>query len=125
MELEYPNQYLRETIDEITKQTHNEYGWRTDGTTRPIMISAFNQSITKRQYIIRSQLVIDQMRTFVRNKRGRAEAQSGSHDDAVIGNCIGIQLYEFLPEPIKDDEITGSDYKPNSSLLNYTKIQNG
>jgi hypothetical protein len=121
-ELDYPNQYVRESLDDITKVVHNELGWRTDSVTRPIMISDYNQEFTRKTYIFRSQLVADEMRTFVRKKTGnrmRPEAQSGCHDDAVIGNCIAVQLLKSLPETIDETEIIVRDYQPNNSMLNY------
>lgn len=120
-ELGYINQYVRESIDEITQRVSNELGWRTDARTRPIMISEFNQFFTNRAYKFRSKVLATEMRTFVRNSKGRPEAQANCHDDAVIGNCIAIQMYKNLPEPIKDDKIIARDYVPNHSAHSYRR----
>lgn len=118
-ELGYTNMYRRETIDEITKTVHNDLGWRTDSVTRPIMISDFNQDVTNRKYKFRSKLLAAQMRTFVRNTRGKAEAQSSCHDDAVIANCIAVQMYKTLPDVENNSELVYRDYTPNTSVYNF------
>lgn len=87
-ELHYPNQYVRHSIDEITQTVSNEYGWRTDSSTRPIMISDLNQEFTARRYLARSSVLLDQMDTFIRNKSGRPEAMSGCHDDCFVGGTL-------------------------------------
>lgn len=120
-ELEYPNQYIRKSSDSLSHKVYSEFGWRTDLKTRPQMMMDINQSINNRQYIIRSQLVIDQLRTFIRNEKGKAEAAPHCHDDAVIGNAIAIQMYKELPEPIDKDTISVREYKPNTSLSNFLK----
>jgi hypothetical protein len=115
-ELRYPNMYRRRSLDTVTGREHDELGWRTDSATRPIMLADLNSDVTQMRFIIRSSLLIKQMRTFVRNSRGRAEAQSGCHDDAVIGNAIALQLYKFLPSGNVELGITKRDYRPGGKI---------
>lgn len=118
-ELGYDNQYRRETLDEITKKIHNELGWRTDSVTRPIMLSDYNQVVTERKYIFHSRILLEQQRSFVRNKKGRPEAAFGANDDAVISNAIAYQMYKHVPEPIAEGEIMVRNYSPGHSLSNF------
>ena len=120
-EIDYPNMYVREAIDDITGRKYNEYGWWTDRSSRYVLYSDLNEFVTKRRLIIRSQLVIDQMRSFVRNKRGEPSAISGSHDDAVMGLAIACQMYKRLPNEVEGDIIAYRDYSPFSSLNNLSK----
>lgn len=122
-ELGYQNQYRRRSLDDISGKVYDELGWRTDMKTRPIMISSFQQLVSNRQFIIRSKLLLDQMRTFVRGNR-KAEAAPGCFDDAVIGTSIAIQMYEFTPEPFNESDIISRNYRPNSSLYNILNKKN-
>jgi hypothetical protein len=117
-ELGYKNQYIRETIDEITNRTHNELGWRTDSKTRPIMISDLNNLVADRRIKIHSKICVDQMRSFVRGRSNRPEAQSGTHDDCVIGTGIAYQMVKSSQDFIETEEIITRDYVPSSSLNN-------
>ncbi len=120
-ELGYKRQYVRESVDEISQKQYNELGWRTDSKTRPIMISDLNQAVTQRQFIIRDETIVNQMETFVRNERGRAEAVSGAHDDAIIAAAIAVQLYKSIPESLLTSEVIVRNYRPNDSLYNFSR----
>ncbi len=69
------------------------------------------------QIIIKSELLLDQMRTFIKTDR-KAEAAPHCYDDAVIAMSIAIQMYKFIPEPIEGGEIVVRDYRPSTTIDN-------
>ena len=119
-ELNYMNLYVQQSIDEITKRTYNKVGWRTDSKTRPIMLGELNSQVALRKFGIRSQLVIDQMYTFIRGKT-KPQAMKGTHDDAVIGNAIALQLLKLVTAGGLSDSIQVRDYTPNTSFKFFSK----
>jgi hypothetical protein len=119
-ELGYTNQYRRRSLDSISGKVYDDLGWRTDTGTRPKLIMDFQQATSNRQFIIRSELLLDQMRTFIRTT-SKTEAAPNCYDDAVIGAGIAIQMYKFIPEPIKDSDIVTRDYRPSTSLYNLLR----
>lgn len=120
-ELGYKNQYRMEVLDELGIKIKDKLGWETNSKTRPILISDLNQVVTERKLIIRSSEVIGEMKSFVKNKRGKAEAQTGTHDDLVIAAGVAYQMYKNMPDPIGIDDIYIRKYRPNTTLNNLSR----
>lgn len=63
-------------------------GWNTTAATRPMMLAAMQAAIRDEPGRIKSELLIDELRTFVfRDRNGkepRPEADEGCHDDLVM-----------------------------------------
>lgn len=68
------------------------YGWDTTEVSRSRMLGdwlkAFNNGLIR----VYDQDTIEQHQTFVVNKRGKPEADSNTHDDAVMSCAIAYQL---------------------------------
>jgi hypothetical protein len=120
-ELGYKNQYRMEVLDEMGYKIKDKLGWETNSKTRPIMISDLNQVVTERKIIIRSSEVLGEMRSFVKNTRGKPEAQQGCHDDLVIALAIAYQMYKSVPDNIGSGDVYVRKYKPNTTLNNFSK----
>ena len=110
------NQYGKYTIyymlDEKGRRT-NKPGWDTTGTsngggTRPKMLGewlvAFNAKLIK----IYDEETLNQHATFVVNKHGKPEADTGCHDDGVMSCAGAYQLFktEIPPPPEDEDNVT-------------------
>lgn len=126
--LEYPNQYFRETMDEITNKMKYKYGFRTDRTTRPVIIAELVKIVRETPHLFNDADTLREFLYFVKNEQGRAEAQSGEHDDCVMAVAIahairGQQSYIAITE----SEETNGDYYNEAdayeddlnSFLNY------
>lgn len=87
-EYEYPNLYVREKEDDYTGKTVKAYGFRTDRITRPLILAdlqrIFNEEIEK----ISDIEILKESLTFIKNEKGRPEAQEGCHDDLIMGTAI-------------------------------------
>ena len=91
MELErlsYPNQYVRETMDDYTHQLRRSFGFRTDTKTRPVIIAELIKAARDDIRLICDQDTLTEMLTFVRNEDYRPEAEAGAHDDCVMALAI-------------------------------------
>lgn len=87
--------YQREKMDNLRPGVRLQVlGWETNRETRPIVVNAIGDAIRKRELDCSYQPAIGEMKTFVINDRGRAEAKSGCHDDWVLGIGIGLQCIE-------------------------------
>jgi len=120
-ELGYKNQYRMETLDEMGVKIKDKLGWETNSKTRPILINDLNQVVTERKIIIRSPEVVGEMKSFVKNNRGKPEAQAGTHDDLVIAMGVAYQMYKSAPASIGDGDIYIRNYRPNTTLNNFKK----
>lgn len=64
--------------------TKKEFGWRTTVKTRPFVIKTLELfTETEEPALIRSKRLLLQFKTFV-SQNGKAQAKSGSKDDAII-----------------------------------------
>lgn len=89
--LGYNKQYKRQIMDTYTNRYQERFGWRTDKLTRPIIISNLVQIVREKTECINDKDTLDEMLTFVRNEKGRAEAQEGKHDDLIMALAIAYQ----------------------------------
>ena len=87
-EYEYPNLYIREKEDDYTGKLEKRYGFRTDRNTRPLILAELQRIINEEPESITDIEIFKEALTFVKNEKGRPEAQEGSHDDLVMGTAI-------------------------------------
>ena len=92
--LGYENMFYRQQEDKITKKLTDRYGVRTTAVTRPIMIAGLVTVVREHTEWINDLDTIREMITFVRNEKGKAEAQEGCHDDMVMALAIAYYARE-------------------------------
>ncbi len=86
--LEYPNLYVRETVDSYTHKTKKAFGFVTTKKTRPMIISELIKVVRDDITLINDRTTLEEMQTFVRNEKFRPEAEEGAHDDCVMALAI-------------------------------------
>lgn len=102
--LDYPKLYVREVEDTFTGRIHNSYGFRTTTITRPIIIADLVRIVRENIELINDKTTLEEMLTFIRTDKGKAEAEVGKHDDTVM--ALAITYY------IRDQQ----SYKPNLAI---------
>ncbi|MGN1032569.1 MAG: hypothetical protein ACI4PU_03845, partial [Intestinibacter sp.] len=90
--LGYMNQYIREEEDTYTGRLTKKFGFRTDRNSRPRIISELIQIVRDSTNQLNDRDTLEEMLTFVRNEKGRPEAQEGAHDDLVMGLAIAYDI---------------------------------
>ena len=98
-ELGYTNQYVRETEDSFTHKIRQSYGFKTTSVTRPLVIAELVRIVREEPGLINDGDTLGEMLTFVRNERGRAEAQAGAHDDCIMS--LAIAYYARSQQSVK------------------------
>lgn len=105
----YPNMYFRTQFDDITQTVSKNYGWITNKKTRDIALGEFKShfnSCTEFPY----KIILDEMVNFVRDKRGKPQAQSGKHDDVIMAVAIAFGVLQGKVENIQEKKnVTFSD----------------
>ncbi len=110
--LGYKNQYIREKEDTYTGRIDKSYGFRTTSITRPLIIGQLQQIVLEHTELINDEETLEEMLTFVKNEKGKPEAQQGSHDDLVMGLAI---TYYIKNQIIIKNETIYVDQKYNFS----------
>lgn len=119
--LGYTNMFVREKEDRFSGVIDKSYGFKTTSVTRPVIIAELVKIVRESVELIYDKLTLEEMLTFVRNEKGRPEAQQGAHDDLVMGIAIAYYARNqvvFDMEPItvaqvfnfKSEEPAGYDY---------------
>jgi hypothetical protein len=85
--------FLAETCkySHLYKQGGKE-GWLTSTLSRPQMIGDMSAVLVESPNKFRSERLLRECRTFVRQRNGKMAAQSGEHDDCVMAMAIGLQV---------------------------------
>ena len=82
--------YVRH-IDYVVRNGDGIPGFMTTVSSRPSVVNAIRVFMRETDLRINSPRLIDEMETFIRTDKGRAEADKGYHDDLVM--AYGIALY--------------------------------
>lgn len=83
----YPKQYVRQAIDNYTHKPVAKFGFHTNLNTRETIISNL-VDVASDIHLINDKATLDEMLTFVRNEKMRAEAELGAHDDCIMSLAI-------------------------------------
>jgi len=102
--LEYPKQFVREREDNYTNKPVKAYGFKTTGITRPLILAQLQSIINDHVELINDKETLEEMLTFVRNEKGRPEAQLGAHDDLVMALAIAYYIRPQQDMVEKSDE---------------------
>ena len=90
--LGYKNMFIREKEDTYTGKHEKAFGFRTDRITRPLILSMLQSIVNDNIELINDKETLEEMLVFVRNEKGRPEAQDGCHDDLVIALAIAYYI---------------------------------
>lgn len=100
----YKKQYIREKEDTFTGNIVKAYGFRTDRITRPLILSELQAIVNDHIGNINDKETLEEMLVFVRNEKGRPEAQEGCHDDLVMALAIAYHIREQQDMTVKVKE---------------------
>lgn len=92
----YRKMYMRERgFDEQFEEPTAKMGWRTDKSSKFIMISELAKFIRDGVIIDTDTVAIREYMTYVRDESGRTNAQEGHHDDCVMATAIAVQMLDW------------------------------
>lgn len=93
----YGNIYRWRHVDDHKQRLSNKLGWQTNGASRPMMLGLAKrivEDISKGRVlskgIIKSVMLLDEMKTFIMTDEGRPEAANGCADDRVMAWAICV-----------------------------------
>ena len=90
--LKYPNQYVRVKEDKYTKKTEKSYGFKTTTISRPRILGQLQAIIKESIELLVDIDTLKEGLTFIKNEKGRAEAQVGYHDDLIMALAIAYDI---------------------------------
>lgn len=92
----YRNLYRRERgMDEVFETMTSSFGWKTDIRTKPLSIDYLAEAI-REGYVVDHDLVfVEEAFSYVRDDRGKTNAEVGSHDDTIMAKAIALQMWDW------------------------------
>ena len=102
----YENLYFREQVDDITQSVTRKYGWLTTGGatgTRNMSLGEFKNQFNMSQNFPYYP-ILEEMQFFVRDKKGKAQAASGKHDDIIMATAITFGMLANKKQIINDEK---------------------
>lgn len=104
----YSKMFIREIEDNIAEKVVDKYGFITNKATRPIILSILKEVFRDNIKWINDIDILREALVFIRNDKGRPEAQIGEHDDLIMGLAITYYIrtqQDFMAvEPKKSEE---------------------
>ena len=92
----YTNLYKRDKgYDEDFEEPTSNLGWKTDVRTKRIMIDDLIRLVREKINEDRDEVFVNEAFSYVRDERGRMNAEEGSHDDTVMAKAIAFQLFPW------------------------------
>jgi len=121
--LGYNHMYIREVNDSALNKFRKSYGFRTDSWTRPAILNHLIELVREHTEFFNDKYTLEEMLTFIRNEKGRMEAQQGAHDDCVMSLAIAyegmsqLRIKKERERQERDPRFEDGDYK--SGLNDY------
>lgn len=89
----YPNLYARRQSEEdIREKVPVKYGFHTNISTKPMIISTLVKVIRESLYIERDERCLDEYLTYERKQNGAFGAIAGKHDDLLMTRAIALHI---------------------------------
>ena len=87
--------YQKRRVGDVQGESLTDHlGFDTNVQTRPQILGDLKQAIDSQLIRIYDKTTVEELRKFIVNKQGKAEAAPNSHDDAVMSLAIAWQLYQ-------------------------------
>jgi len=77
----------------------DKIGWNTDPVSREQALSLLDEAIRQSAIFVHDPITQQELLTFVITPRGKAEAQSGCHDDTVLALAFAVIVMSRMPKP--------------------------
>lgn len=89
----YPNLYARKQSEEdIIKGIPRKWGFHTNTSTKPMIISFLIKVIRESLYVERNEEALNEYLTYEKKRNGSFGAIEGKHDDCLMARAIGLHI---------------------------------
>lgn len=107
--LKYPKQFVRKKEDKFTKNIDKSFGFKTTPITRPLILAQLQTIIKESTELIVDIETLQEALTFIKNEKGKPEAQEGYHDDLIMALAIAYYIRTQQEMTIKMETKTIQD----------------
>lgn len=111
----YPNLYARkQSAEQIAEGAPLKYGFHTNVSTKPMIISTLVKVIREQLYIERDTRCLNEYLVYEKKPNGAFGATIGNHDDLLMTRAIGLHIcfFEMETPRIINTKDLGSRHRP-------------
>jgi hypothetical protein len=101
--LNYPELFRMRIFDKSGFVESEKIGWTTSEPTRKKMLDDYALAVRQGTVKVYDKEVVDQMRSFIVDKKGKARAESNKHDDLVMAAAGAYQIAMLTPTRESDE----------------------
>ena len=106
------------TPDQDPQVRGDRIGWTTSGVSRPMLIGYLDEAIRLEAITVRDPITQQELLTFVIKSSGKAEHQSGCHDDLVIALALVLVVIQRMPRPVLRQSIAPPEVRKYGQPVN-------
>ena len=108
----YKHLYARkQSAEDIKKKAPKKYGFHTNVSTKPMIITTLIEVIRENMYIERDQRCLDEYINYEKKPNGAYGAIVGAHDDLLMTRAIGLHIC-FFEMPVPKIVMRVSEFAP-------------
>ena len=108
-QMNYVNLYYQTKAATLLNEEGIKPGFRTTVSTKPMIIGNLKRAIEEFDLGIYSDIIIQELRTYVSHENGSTSALAGNYDDSVIALAIALEAYRTHQHRLTDDTVSWRD----------------
>lgn len=114
----YPNLYARkQSAEQIAEGAPLKYGFHTNISTKPMIISTLVKVIREQLYVERDTRCLNEYLVYEKKPNGAFGATIGNHDDLLMTRAIGLHICFFEMETPKIVSINNSNNRSHTKPM--------
>jgi hypothetical protein len=107
--MSYINLYYQTKAASLLDDEGGKPGFRTTISTKPMIIGNLKRAIEEDDININSDVIVQELRTYVSADNGSTNALAGNFDDTVMALAIAFEAYRTHQHRLTDDKVSWKD----------------
>jgi len=108
-QMNYVNLYYQTKSANLSNEEGSKPGFRTTVSTKPMIIGNLKRAIEDYDIDIRSDIILQELKTYVADEKGATNALAGNYDDTVIALAIALEAYRTHQHRLTDNTVSWRD----------------
>ena len=107
--MNYVNLYYQTKAASLLNDEGGKPGFRTAVSTKPMIIGNLKRAIEEDDIWIPSNIMVEELKTYVSSENGSTNALAGNFDDTVMALAIAFEAYRTHQHRLTDTNVSWRD----------------
>jgi len=108
-QMNYVNLYYQTKAATLLNDEGAKPGFRTTISTKPMIIGNLKRAIEEHDIAIYSDIIVNELRTYVSAENGSTNALAGNYDDTIMALAIAFEAYRTHQHRLTSDTVSWKD----------------